>query len=104
MKRVRKKESAVILASQNIEDFLLPSIRERTKPLLAIPSNLFLFFPGNINPKDMIDVMQMEMSEFVLVKLPEQGTCFFRCGNERYLLKVIVPAFKAILFGLAGGR
>ncbi len=104
MKRVRKKESAVILASQNIEDFLLPSIREWTKPLLAIPSNLFLFFPGNINPKDMIDVMQMEMSEFVLVKLPEQGTCFFRCGNERYLLRVIVPAFKAILFGLAGGR
>ena len=104
MKRVRKKESAVILASQNIEDFLLPSIKEWTKPLLAIPSNLFLFFPGNINPKDMIDVMQMEMSEFVLVKLPEQGTCFFRCGNERYLLRVIVPAFKAILFGLAGGR
>ena len=104
MKRVRKKDSAVILASQNIEDFLLPSIREWTKPLLAIPSNLFLFFPGNINPKDMIDVMQMEMSEFVLVKLPEQGTCFFRCGNERYLLRVIVPAFKAILFGLAGGR
>ena len=104
MKRVRKKDSAVILASQNIEDFLLPSVREWTKPLLAIPTHLFLFFPGNINPKDMIDVMQMEMSEFVLVKLPEQGTCFYRCGNERYLLKVIAPDFKAKLFGTAGGR
>ena len=104
MKRVCKNDSAVILASQNIEDFLLPSIREWTKPLLAVPSNLFLFFPGNINLKNMIDVTQMEMSEFVLVKLPEQGTCFFRCGNERYLLRVIAPAFKAILFCLAGGR
>ena len=87
-----------------IEDFLLPSVREWTKPLLAIPSNLFLFFPGNINPKDMIDVMQMEMSEFVLVKLPEQGTCLYCYGNERYLLKVIAPDLKAKLFGTAGGR
>ena len=104
MKRVRKKDSAVILASQNIEDFLQPSIRELTKPLLAIPTHLFLFFPGNINPKDLIDVIQLERSEFVLVKLPEKGTCFYRCGNERYLLKVIVPDFKSILFGKAGGR
>ena len=104
MKRVRKKDSAVILASQNIEDFLQPSIRELTKPLLAIPTHLFLFFPGNINPKDLIDVIQLERSEFVLVKLPEKGTCFYRCGNERYLLKVIVPGFKSILFGKAGGR
>ena len=104
MKRVRKKDSAVILASQNIEDFLQPSIRELTKPLLAIPTHLFLFFPGSINPKDLIDVIQLERSEFVLVKLPEKGTCFYRCGNERYLLKVIAPDFKSILFGKAGGR
>ena len=37
MKRVRKKDSSVILASQNIEDFLIPSIREFTKPLFSIP-------------------------------------------------------------------
>ena len=104
MKRVRKKDSAVILASQNIEDFLLPSIREWTKPLLAIPTHLFLFFPGSINPKDLIDVIQLERSEYVLVKLPEKGTCFYRCGNERYLLKVIAPDFKSVLFGKAGGR
>ena len=30
MKRVRKKDSSIILASQNIEDFLIPSIREFT--------------------------------------------------------------------------
>lgn len=43
MKRVRKKESAIILASQNIEDFLIPSIREFTKPLFSIPTHQFLF-------------------------------------------------------------
>ena len=52
MKRVRKKDSAVILASQNIDDFLIPSVKEYTKPLFSIPTHHFLFFPGNINPKD----------------------------------------------------
>ena len=30
-------DSSIILASQNIEDFLIPSIREFTKPLFSIP-------------------------------------------------------------------
>ncbi|MBQ4525258.1 MAG: DUF87 domain-containing protein, partial [Bacteroidaceae bacterium] len=42
MKRVRKKDSSIILASQNIEDFLIPTIREFTKPLFSIPTHQFL--------------------------------------------------------------
>lgn len=38
MKRVRKKDSSIILASQNIEDFLISGIREYTKPLFSIPT------------------------------------------------------------------
>ena len=103
-KRVRKKESAVILASQNIEDFMLEGIREYTKPLFSIPTHQFLFNAGNIEPKTYIDIMQLEPSEFELIKYPERGTCLYRCGNERYLLQVIVPDFKQKMFGKAGGR
>lgn len=104
MKRVRKKESAFILASQNIEDFLLPEIKEFTKPLFSIPTHHFLFNPGNISAASFIDTLQLESSEYELFKFPERGTCFYRCGNERYLLQVIAPAYKAALFGSAGGR
>ena len=104
MKRVRKKESAFILASQNIEDFLLPEIKEFTKPLFSIPTHHFLFNPGNISAAPFIDTLQLEPSEYDLFKFPERGTCFYRCGNERYLLQVIAPAYKAALFGSAGGR
>lgn len=104
MKRVRKKESSFILASQNIEDFLLPEIKEFTKPLFSIPSHHFLFNPGNISPTAFIDTLQLEESEYSLIKYPERGTCLYRCGNERYLLQVIAPAYKAGLFGSAGGR
>lgn len=104
MKRVRKQESSVILASQNIEDFLIPSIREFTKPLFSIPTHQFLFNAGQINPKEYMDALQVEQSEFDLIKYPERGTCLYRCGNERYLLQVIAPDYKSALFGKAGGR
>ena len=104
MKRVRKKDSSVILASQNIEDFLLPSIREFTKPLFSIPTHQFLFNAGQINPKEYMDALQIEPSEFELIRYPERGTCLYRCGNERYLLEVIAPEYKAELFGKGGGR
>ena len=104
MKRVRKKDSSIILASQNIEDFLILSIREFTKPLFSIPTHQFLFNAGQINPKEYMDALQVEPSEFDLIKYPERGTCLYRCGNERYLLQVISPDYKSALFGKAGGR
>ena len=104
VKRARKKESLMIMASQNVEDFLIPGIREYTKPLFAIPAHQFLFNPGQINPQEFMDALQIEPSEFELIKYPERGTCVYRCGNERYLLQVIAPDYKAELFGKAGGR
>ncbi len=104
MKRVRKKESTMILASQNIEDFLIPGIKELTKPLFSIPTHQFMFHPGQVNPKEFMDALQIEPAEYELIKYPERGTCFYRCGNERYLLAVKAPAYKTELFGTAGGR
>ena len=76
MKRVRKKDSAVIIASQNIEDFLLPKIKEFTKPLFSIPTHVYLFYPGNINPKDFQDALMLEPNEYGLIRFSERGTCF----------------------------
>ena len=104
MKRVRKRDSMVILASQNIEDFLIPAVREMTKPLFSIPTHQFLFYPGQYSPREYMDVLQMEEAEYDLIRSPERGTCLYRCGNERYLLQVMAPEHKAALFGSAGGR
>jgi hypothetical protein len=104
MKRVRKKEPSFILASQNLEDFLLPEIKEFTKPLFSIPAHHFLFNPGNISLADFMDTLQVEQSEYALIKYPERGTCLYRCGNERYLLQIHVPDYKVKMFGKVGGR
>lgn len=104
MKRVRKMDSAVVLASQNIEDFLLPSIREMTKPLFAIPTHQFLFNPGSISPGEYKEALQIGEAEYEQIHNSQRGMCLYRCGSERYLLQVLAPDYKSALFGTAGGR
>ena len=104
LKRVRKKESALILASQNLEDFDVDGIRELTRPLFAIPTHQFLFNAGSVDKKFYMDNLQLEGSEYELIRYPQRGVCLFKCGNERYLLEVHAPPHKAKLFGTAGGR
>nr|WP_326183656.1 DUF87 domain-containing protein [uncultured Oscillibacter sp.] len=104
LKRARKKNSSLILASQNLEDFMLPGVAELTKPLFAIPTHQFLFNAGSIDKRLYMDSLQLEESEYELIRYPRRGVCLYKCGNERYLLEVHAPEHKAALFGGAGGR
>ena len=104
LKRVRKKESNLIMASQNLEDFDREGIRELTKPLFAIPPHQFIFNCGSIDKRFFMDLLQLEEAEYNLIRFPQRGVCLFKCGNERYLLEVHAPAYKEALFGTAGGR
>lgn len=104
MKRVRKKESSVILSSQNLEDFNIEGIREMTKPLFSIPTHQFLFNAGAVDAKFYMNTLQLEESEYNLIKFPQRGVCLYKCGNERYNLVVHAPTYKEKLFGKAGGR
>ena len=104
LKRVRKKESAMLLASQNLEDFDQEGIREMTKPLFSIPPHQFLFNAGSIDKRSYMEMLQLDEAEYNLIKFPQRGVCLYKCGNERYLLEVHAPAYKETLFGTAGGR
>ncbi len=104
IKRVRKRDSDFILATQNIEDANLPEIKEYTKPLFAIPTHQFIFNGGTVKPQDYMDMLQLEENEFELIRYPKRGSCLYKCGNERYLLQVNAPEYKSKLFGTAGGR
>ncbi len=104
LKRARKRDSSMVLASQNLEDFLLPGVAELTKPLFAIPTHQFLFNAGTIDKRLYMEALQLEESEFELIRYPQQGTCLYKCGNERYLLEVHAPEYKERLFGQSGGR
>lgn len=104
MKRVRKKDSAVIIASQNIEDFNRTDVKEMTKPLFAIPAHQFLFYPGSISKKEYMEMLRLDECLFGLISYPQKGVCVFRHGSEVYHLVVKAQKYKEELFGSAGGR
>ena len=104
LKRVRKRESALMMASQNLEDFNQEGVREMTKPLFAIPPHQFLFHPGTTSKQFLMDMLQLEETECSLISKADKGNCLFRCGNERYMLEVKAPEYKAALFGIKGGK
>lgn len=83
----------MLLASQNLEDFNQEGIRELTKPLFAIPPHQFLFNAGAVDKKFYMEALQLEESEYNLIRFPQRGVCLYRCGNERYLLEVHAPAY-----------
>lgn len=104
MKRARKKESSLLLASQNVEDFLLPEAAELTKPLFSIPAYQFLFHPGTVDGGKYRETLQLEECEYGVVRSCARGNCLFKCGDERYNLLVKTPPHKLRCYGTAGGR
>ena len=104
LKRVRKKESSLIMASQNLEDFNVDGVRELTRPLFAIPTHQFIFHCGSVDRQFYMQNLQLEESEYELIRNPQNGVCLYKCGVERFLLEVHAPEYKSALYGTAGGR
>lgn len=104
IKRGRKKNSDVVVASQNLDDLMLPDIIEYTRPLFSIPTHLFLFYPGNVNIKLYMETTNISETEYNAINSSHRGRCLYLCGSEKYQLDVIVPKYKNSLFGTAGGN
>jgi hypothetical protein len=51
-----------------------------------------------------MNLLNINESEFNLIKLPNQASCLFISGSEKYNLQVEAPKYKEILFGSEGGR
>ena len=101
LKRVRKRNSSLILASQNLEDFDIQGVRELTRPLFAIPTHQFLFHGGKVDRKFYMDNLQLESAEYDLISAPQRGVCLFKSGADRNLLDVHAPPHKHVL--ITGG-
>ena len=66
----------------------------------------FIFLFTNCSEHDIVLLLmlQMEDTEFDLISKAQNGECLFRCGSDRYMMKVIAPEHKAKLFGTKGGK
>ena len=99
MARQEKLVGRVTYASGEQQEFCDPQ-----RYLQTIPTHQFLFNAGSVDKRFYMDNLQLEPSEFELIRYPQRGVCLYKCGNERYLLEVHAPPYKEKLFGTAGGR
>lgn len=104
VKRGRKKNSDVIIASQNLDDLMLPGIIEYTRPLFSIPTHAFLAYPGKVDVRLFKETANINDTEYSLIDTSNQGHFLYCCGSERYKVHIIAPPYKAELFGTAGGK
>lgn len=104
IKRGRKKNSDVIISSQNLDDLMLPGIIEYTRPLFSIPTHLFLAYPGKVDVRLFKETANITDTEFSLIDTSKRGHFLYCCGSERYNVNIIAPPYKSELFGTAGGR
>lgn len=98
LKRVRKQKSHLILATQNLEEFDQPGIREMTRPLFAIPTHQFYFNAGVVDQQFYMRNLQLQPFEYGIIREVKRGECLYRCGSDRHTLKVVAPEYKAKLF------
>lgn len=98
MKRVRKRNSLLLISTQNISDFLLDGIKEYTKPLLSIPQRKFLFSPGDIDKDKYIQALWISELEFSKIKESKMGRCLYKCGNDTFIMNVHAPSYKSEIF------
>lgn len=104
IKRGRKKNSDVLIASQNLDDLMLPGIIEYTRPLFSIPTHTFLAYPGKVDVPLFKRTANITDKEYSLIDKSNQGHFLYCCGSERYKIEIIAPLYKAALFGTAGGK
>ena len=45
-------------------------------PLFSIPTHQFLFYPGQCNPRDFQDALQVEEAEFALIRYPGEAPAY----------------------------
>ena len=45
-------------------------------------------FTPNTRNRELVMFLQLEGSEYELIRYPQRGVCLYKCGNERYLLEV----------------
>jgi hypothetical protein len=77
------------------------NILSDTRLQLAADRALHLHAP--VDPALRQPDCRSRVSEYELIKYPQRGVCLFRCGGERFNLRVIAPDYKARLFGNDGG-
>lgn len=105
VKRARKYLAAIIVATQQLGDFLDDAIYHISSALFNTPTYKFLFNPGELDFNKIQKLLGLNEGELSYLKTAKKRHCLLKIGtSDRYAMEVGSLPYEAELFGKAGGR
>jgi GTPase SAR1 family protein len=104
MKRARKYESALMIISHSISDFLDPSIKQYGQALLDVPCYKILMGTDGPNLKETAKLYDLTEAEQELLLARKRAHALFMVGAKRLHVVFEIPEYKFNYIGSAGGR
>lgn len=105
VKRARKYDAAIIVATQQLGDFLDEAIYHISSALFNTPTYKFMFNPGELDFNKIQKLLGLNEGELSYLKTAKKKHCLLKIGShDRYAMEVGALPYEAELFGKAGGR
>lgn len=104
MKRVRKYDSSLIIITQEIQDFLHPSVSEYGIGIMNNASTRFLQGADGAALQTIIDVYHINDSEKAILEKKERGKMLMITGDIHLVCKVELKEWELDLMGAKGGK
>ena len=103
-KRARKYESAIVIVSHSIVDFLSPEVKMYGQALLDIPCIKILMGTDGQNLIETKNLYNLTEAEEELLAAKRRAHALFIIGSKRMHLHFEIPEYKFYYMGKAGGR
>lgn len=103
-RRARKYEAAIWVASQEINDFIDPAIKQYGSPVLNQPTYKLILGMDGEDLQDVARLYKLKEAERELIEQKTKGRALFMIGSRRLDLSIKIDDFKLSYFGDKGGR
>lgn len=103
-KRARKYEGSVVVSTQQMADFLDPSIKNYGQTVLDTPSIKLIFGMNGQGFREVKDMFCLNNSQSRLIESQIRGTALMCVGAEKFRINFDFSAERLKMFGTGGGR
>lgn len=104
VRRSRKYQAALIMATQKIMDCLNEKIAHWTSAIFDTPTYKFIFYPGDVDLEKVKVKLKLTGGELASICYPERRNCLLKIGKEKYHMKIGTLSYEENLFGKGGGK
>ncbi len=103
-KRSRKYESAIIIASHSVVDFLDPDIKLYGQALLDLPTYKFMFGCDGKNLRETAELYCLTAAEEAILAKKQRSLALCMFGAKKIGVRFELPEYRLKLMGRSGGR